>query len=177
MKPIVLAVCLAVIAMSLYASDPPVQGNDSKIAPATHTQTVLSLPENVSSSGDSPLVRAAKSSRRSMKKSTTVITNETLVRTGGHFTTTTPQAQQPITNPTSTAVSWDQMIADVGRKKIEAASAAAQARKLEEQKRLATARQAALMDGDTPEAVYNEQPAIEGGTLQPLKPTVLPTTG
>src|SRR5205823_5594045 len=44
--------------------------------------------------GDSPLVAAAKRTGRLGKKPSNVITNDTLVKTGGHFTTT--KSQEPI---------------------------------------------------------------------------------
>ncbi|MDP9360249.1 MAG: hypothetical protein M3P29_02230 [Acidobacteriota bacterium] len=177
MKLIAIPASLALVALSLYAAEPQAQGkDDAKSQAATHSPTLFSATETVGI-GDSPLVRAAKASRRPGKKSSIVITNETLVRTGGHFTTTTPEAQQPLpTVRPGTDPSWDQMAADARRKTIQAAAAAAEARKAEDQKRIAAARSAALMEGDTPESTYNEPPALEG-TMQQLKPTTPSTTG
>jgi hypothetical protein len=125
-------------------------------------------------SNDSPLVRAAKAAHRPGIKSTTVITNETLIRTGGHFTTTA--AQQPIT-PVQVAPgqSEEQWLAERRRKEIEAVTAAAAAAKTEREKRLAAERAAQLMEGDTPEGMLNDQPAQASGPVQTMKPTT-PTT-
>lgn len=177
MRPIAITVCLSLVALSLYAADPQWQGKeDAKTQTAAHTPTVFSATETVGI-GDSPLVRAAKASRRPGKKSSTVITNDTLVRTGGHFTTTTLEALQPLPKVrTAKGPTEDQLIAEARRKTEQAATAAAEARKTEEQKRTAAARSAALMEGDTPEAIYNDPPALEG-PMQPLKPTTPSTMG
>ena len=177
MKPIAMTACLLLVSLSLFATEPQAQPKDGTKTLATiHGETVLSTAQTVSV-GDSPLVRAAKSSRRSGKKAGTVITNETLVRTGGHFTTTTPEAQKPLpTVKPGTSPSWDQMAADARRKAAQGAAAAAEARKVEEEKKTAAARSAAIMEGDTPESVYSDQRALEG-PVQPLKPTSTSTTG
>jgi hypothetical protein len=70
---------ILVVAAPLFAADPKPVSNPTQQVPQ----------------GDSPLVAAAKRAHRLGKKPTNVITNETLVTTGGHFTTTTQQA--PIT--------------------------------------------------------------------------------
>ena|SRR5437868_9641042 len=59
MKRVFFAICVAVLALPLLAQQE-----------------------------DSPLVRAAKASGRVTKKAKVVITNDTLVRTGGHLATT-----------------------------------------------------------------------------------------
>lgn len=68
-----------VVATPLFAADPK----------------AISNPTQQVQPGDSPLVAAAKRTHRLGKKPTNVITNENLVTSGGHFTTTTQQA--PIT--------------------------------------------------------------------------------
>jgi hypothetical protein len=169
MKPITSIACLFLATLSLSAAEPQSQAkDDAKTQASAHPSTVLSATETVSAD-DSPLVRAAKAARRPGKKSSTVITNETLVRTGGHFTTT--DTQQPLAAVRrSDGPSEAQMIADGRRKAIEATAAAARNKKADEQKKLATARSAQLMEGDTPEAILNDPPPSDG-TIQPLKPT------
>src|SRR5712691_7194163 len=54
----------------------------------------LAVPAS-SQAQDSPLVRAAKASGRLNKKPGIVITNETLVRTGGHFATADVTTEDP----------------------------------------------------------------------------------
>jgi hypothetical protein len=178
MKPIAITACLLLVALSLLAVEPkPKPKDDTKAQATTHVETVFSTTQAVGV-GDSPLVRAAKASRRPGKKSSsTVITNDTLVRTGGHFTTTTSEAQKPLpaVRPDKSP-SWDQMAADARKQTTQAASATAEARKAEEQKKATAARNAALMEGDTPEAIYNDPPPLEG-TMQPIKPTSPSTTG
>lgn len=177
MKPIAMTACLSLVSLSLFAAEPQTQPKKgTKVQATTHNETVLSTAPTVGV-GDSPLVRAAKSSRRPGKKAGTVITNETLLRTGGHFTTTTIEAQKPLpaVRP-GTSSSWEQMAADARKQAAEGATATAEARKAEEQKTTAAARNAALRDGDTAEALYNDQPPLEG-PMPPIKPTSPSTTG
>ena len=75
---------------------------DDEAASPQHTETLLSS-KQAAGIGDSPLVRAAKASNRLDKKPGQVITNETLVRAGGHFTTTTAAAQTPLPAPPAAA--------------------------------------------------------------------------
>lgn len=169
MKPIVISSCLALAALSLVAQT-------AKDAPTTtHLEKQLSVQRTVGI-GDSPLVRAAKASGRLNKKPGQVITNETLVREGGHFTTTTSASQTPLpANPRPNEPSWDQMAANARKSREDAATAAQQARKVEQQKKLAAARAAALAEGDTPEGLYNDPPALEGmpQTIKPLSPETM----
>jgi hypothetical protein len=62
------------------------------------------------------------------------------------------------------------MAADVRRARAEAAAAAGQTRKTEEQKRTAASRAAARAEGNTPEGLYDNPPALEAPTMQPIKP-------
>jgi len=83
------AICL--MAAPLFAADPKPVSN----------------PTQQPAQGDSPLVAAAKRSGRLGKKPAFVITNENLVTTGGHITTTSSQdnlhinAYPPSTIPTT----------------------------------------------------------------------------
>lgn len=172
-KPIALTASLVLATLSLYASDPPSKPKEAaKAQPSAPAPTVLSA-SNVPSV-DSPLVRAAKAAHKPGIKASTVITNETLIRTGGHFTTTA--SQQPIA-PVHVAPgpSEEQWLADRRRKEIEAATAAAAAAKTEQQKKLAAARLEQLMEGDTPEGMLNDQPGQMEGPVQTMKPAA-PTT-
>src|SRR5437868_14522700 len=157
MKPIVISSCFALACVSLFAADPQATKDITTPIQLTHAAKVFSSPQ-ASASGDSPLVRAAKSTNRLTRKpSSQVITNETLVHEGGHFTTTT-EAQKLPPVPTLNGPSMDQMAADAQRTRIEAANAAAQAKKVEQQKRNAAGYANALREGDTPEALYDVQP-------------------
>jgi hypothetical protein len=79
---------LVVVAVPLFAADP-------KPVPNPVQQPVQA---------DSPLVAAAKRANRLGKKPAFVITNETLVTAGGHFTTTVQQAPIHPLPPISTDV-------------------------------------------------------------------------
>ncbi|HXH39574.1 MAG TPA: hypothetical protein VNN08_13165 [Thermoanaerobaculia bacterium] len=174
MKPIVLSSCLALASLSLYAADPQTP-KDSPPPQSTHVQTLLSA--QTSGTGDSPLVRAAKATNRLGKKPTQVITNETLVREGGHFTTTTPEAQAQLPSMSKPAgPSADQIAADARRARAEAAAAADKLKKNEEKKRIAAGRTAAQAEGDTPEGLYTDPPALEG-PMTTIKPSTPETMG
>jgi hypothetical protein len=80
MKRAVVFAAVAVVAMPLFAADPK----------------PISTPQ--AQAAESPLVAAARRANRLGKKPAYVITNDNLVRTGGHFTTTdrqTPLAPAP----------------------------------------------------------------------------------
>jgi len=167
MKLIAISSCFVLAALSLYAADP-------QATPATpqHTEKLLSS-KQAAGSGDSPLVRAAKSTNRLNKKPGQVITNETLIHAGGHFTTTTAQAQLS-TTPAAAATAaqtMDQMAAEQ-RARTAAAATAARAARLQELKKAA---EAARANGETPEALYNEPPALEGPipTVKPMTPETM----
>jgi len=89
MKPLTTAISIAVLALPLCGADQQQQNT------TTTTLTPISAPQQQ----DSPLVRAAKATGRLGKKPTMVITNETLLRTGGHFTSTTLTTQLPAASP------------------------------------------------------------------------------
>jgi hypothetical protein len=166
MKPIAISSCLALAALSLFAADP----QTTYATPTTaHSETLLSSPRTAGI-GDSPLVQAAKATNRLNKKPGQVITNETLVHVGGHFTTTTPQAQttlpaQPLNVPT-----MDQLAIQERRARAETAAAADAARKLAQQKKTAAGLAAARAEGDTAEGIYTDPPALENETIQTGKP-------
>jgi hypothetical protein len=165
MKPIAICSYLAFAALSLYAADPQAANNAPTLT-VKHTQTQIS--PQVVVMGDSPLVRAAKSTNRFSKRTSQVITNETLVREGGHFTTTTVEAQASLPAHKETETAYDQMAAEVRRVQAEKAIAAEQKRKVDEQRRAAGLRPPA---GETAEGLYEDPPALENGNLQPVKPT------
>jgi hypothetical protein len=168
MKPIAISSCLAFAALSLFAAEPQAT---NAVPKTTHNETQLSTNRSAGS-GDSPLVRAAKASNRFNKKPGQVITNETLVHAGGHFTTTTIETQGQLPAVAApTGPTMDQMAAEQRRTRTEAAAVAARNAKLQEQKRAAAARAAARTEGDSPEALYDDPPALEG----PI-PTIKPNT-
>ena len=167
MKPLAISSCLALAALSLYAADP----QTTKAAPPTaHVETLLSSPHTAGAS-DSPLVRAAKSTGRLNKKPGQVITNETLVHVGGHFTTTTAEAQSPLPSQPASVPTMDQLAMQQQRARAETAAAADAARRLTQQKRTAASLAAARAEGDTAEGIYTDPPALENMQVaKPLSP-------
>jgi hypothetical protein len=103
-----------------------------------------------------------------------VITNDTLIRAGGHFTTTTTQQPLPTAPAISRGQAEAQWLADRRKNDAEVAAAAAAARKAEQLKKLAAARAEQLMAGDTPDALLNDPPPLEGGAIQTMKPVTPP---
>ncbi len=178
MKPIALTASLILATLSLYASDPQSKPKEAaKAQPTAPAPAVLSA--SSATGADSPLVRAAKAAHKPGIKASTVITNETLIRTGGHFTTAASlQPMAPVR--IAPGQSEEQWLADRRRKEIEAATAAAVAAKSEQQKKLAAARLEQLMEGDTPEGMLNDQPGQMKGPVQTMKPatpaTMQPTS-
>jgi hypothetical protein len=142
---------IALCALTLVAAD------QQKPTP---TETVLAAPAAVQVQ-DSPLVRAAKATGRLQKKPTNVITNETLVKTGGHFTTTKSQSPLP-TFPEAPPVAPQPRMSTVARQKQEAATKA----KNEAIERKAAARRAdADYNDDSIEPRY-EDPAMQEHMMQ-----------
>src|SRR4051794_1160741 len=127
MKRIAISSCLALAALSLYAADPQTTPSSA------HVETLLSSPRTAGI-GDSPLVQAAKATNRLNKKPGQVITNETLVHVGGHFTTTTAGSQTALPTQPATVPTMDQVALQQQRARAETAAAAAAARRLAQQK-------------------------------------------
>lgn len=162
MKPIALTSCLALAALSLYAADP--QASNTPQSPPTHVlQTQLS--QQVVIRGDSPLVRAAKATNRlGRKPMSQVITNETLLHEGGHFTTPSGEVQALPTYAPGTP-SPEQAAVEKRRK-----AEADQAKKADEKKQAA---RVAASEANS-ENLYSETPAAEG-PMQPMKTSAPPT--
>jgi hypothetical protein len=172
MKPIAISSLLAFAALSLYAADPQA----TTTAPQLVRNEKLLSTTRLSVTGDSPLVRAAKASGRLTKKPGQVITNETLVHAGGHFTTTTAQTQGQLPAvQTATTPTMDQMAAEQRHTRADAAAAATHKAKLQEQQKAAAARVAARAE-ESPEALYSDPPAL-GGPVPTIKPMTPQTLG
>jgi hypothetical protein len=99
MKPLLFA-SFALAAMPLLAGETP--------AP---------VPAATTTAPDSPLVAAAKKSAAKKRKATIVITNDNLIKTGGHITTAA--TQQPL-QPLPPSPSAAQLKAEQERREIEA---------------------------------------------------------
>ena len=90
MKPLLLA-SMALAALPLLAGETQKE-TQSTPAPAVTTTSAPAAP------ADSPLVAAAKASQAKKRKAKIVITNDNLIKTGGHITTanTAPAALPPV---------------------------------------------------------------------------------
>ncbi|MEA2163248.1 MAG: hypothetical protein QOK37_1375 [Thermoanaerobaculia bacterium] len=175
MKPITILVSLVIAAIPLTAGAQQTRADaDAKSGVVPHPPTLLSAPQSASVV-DSPLVRAAKAAHRPGGiKASTVITNETLLRGAGHFTTTNAQQPLPaVLGPKpQTEVEW---LAEMRKKKSDAADAAAASKKADELKKLEAARREQLMEGDSPESILNDPPAATG-PIETMKPAAPPET-
>jgi len=169
MKPLAISSCLALAALSLSAAVP----QTSNATSTGHVETLLSSPRTAGAA-DSPLVRAAKATGRLTRKPGQVITNETLVHVGGHFTTTSAEAQTPLPTQPASVPTMDQLAIQQQRARIETAAAADAARKLTQQKKTAAALAAARAEGDTAEGIYTDPPALENlGAEKPSSPETM----
>lgn len=123
--------------------------------------------------GESPLVRAAKASGRSTtskSKKKMVITNETLAKSGGHISTTSKAAQQPLPAPPRVDPALDKLAADQKKQYNAEKAAAAKAQKEAEEKRKRDAQRAnAIYEGDDAAGIY-EDPATSEGRAEKQSP-------
>ncbi|HEV2720155.1 MAG TPA: hypothetical protein VG323_09060 [Thermoanaerobaculia bacterium] len=120
MKPLLLA-SFAVAALPLLAGETQTQTQSAPApapAPAATTTAAPAVP-------DSPLVAAAKAAQAKQakkRKATIVITNDTLIKSGGHITTAnTPAAALP---PVPPHVSEEEMRAEQAKRAADAKAAA-----------------------------------------------------
>ena len=143
---------LALCALTLSAAEPQQK--------PTTTETVIAAPATVQVQ-DSPLVRAAKATGRLQKKPTNVITNDTLLKTGGHFTTTKSQSPLPPAPQAPPAVVQPRMSA-AERQRQEAAT---KAKKEAADRKTAARRADADFNDDSIEPRY-EDPAMQEHMMQ-----------
>ena len=151
MKRTAIAAVLALGALSLVADEKTsTQAPAPAAAPAT--------------TADSPLVAAAKASGRTKpKKKKMVITNETLAKSGGHITTTSKAAQQPLPAPPRVDPALDKLAADQKKQYDAEKAAAAKAQKEAEEKKKRNAERAnAIVEGDDAEGIYEDPATSEG---------------
>jgi len=114
MKPLLLA-SLAMAALPLLAGETQTQ---TQPAPAPEPAAATTAP----AVADSPLVAAAKASAAKKRKAKIVITNDSLIKTGGHITTAnTPPAALP---PAPPHVSEEEMRAEQLKRAADAKAAA-----------------------------------------------------
>ena len=97
MKATLFTSAIVLCAFTAFAADQQAAPADSETAKTTVSEQTLSAPPASSAQQDSPLVAAAKRTHRLGKNPGTVITNDTLTKSGGHFTTTKTQESLPDT--------------------------------------------------------------------------------
>jgi hypothetical protein len=153
MKTTLITALVAATSLSMVAAD-------QQQATTTAQQTTTAPQPS-----DSPLVRAAKakSTRKSKSKSKMVITNDNLLKSGGHLTTTKEQPPLPALPKADPAV---EKAAQEKQLKAIADEAAAKARKEEEgKKKRALERANATYEGNDPAGIY-EDPAVTERRMQ-----------
>ena len=145
MKRTSIAAALALSALPLLAGEPQ----------ATSTQPPA----------ESPLVAAAKASGRmnpSKTKKKIVITNDNLVKSGGHITTSS-RVPPPLPPPSHTDPEMDRLAKQRQQEYIAKVAAEAKAKRDAEEKRRALAERAnAIYEGDDPAGIYEDPAAAEG---------------
>lgn len=176
MKPITILVSLVIAGIPVMAGAQQTRADaDAKSGVVPHPPTLLSAPQSATVV-DSPLVRAAKAAHRpGGMKASTVITNETLLRGAGHFTTTSAQQPLPLVQggpKPQTEIEW---LAEMRRKASDGAAAAVASKKADELKKLEAARREQLMEGDSPESILNDPPTASG-PIETMKPAAPPET-
>src|SRR5438067_255388 len=126
-------------------------------------QTTTTTTTSTQPPADSPLVRAAKASHTktpSKTKKKIVITNETLAKSGGHITTSNAQPPLPPAPKVDSNVVEMERQRQLGAQQA-AADKARQA--VEDKKKHDEAERAnAMLEGDDPEAVYEDPARSEG---------------
>lgn len=137
-----------------------------KAPPQTSTAAPKAAP-------DSPLVRAAKSASRGKKKPAPVITNDSLLKSGGHITTakSLPPIPRRVDSPPEMTV--DQARAAEKKNREIREAAAAKVKKAEEDRKLQKERNAAIYQGDDAEGML-EDPSLAEGRMNPPTKTDAP---
>lgn len=157
MKALLIA-SFAMAALPLAAAETPQQQPATTTAATTAAAPAASTP---AAAADSPLVKAAKASTKNKRKATITITNDTLVKRGGHITTTASQAPLP---PVAPAPTEEQLRAEQKRKEVEAKAAAERAaaeKKAQERRQAAAERALEAQDGALADSLYDDPATSE----------------
>ncbi len=172
MRRLVLTMSFLITAASLQAAagqqtpEPATESAPPPKAPAMRTLTTTAPVQ-------SPLVRAAKASpKRSKKKSTPVITNGDLSKSGGHVTTAT-KALKPLPVITPDEMTPEQARAVEKHYRELRQAAVAKAKKAEADRKVQKERAAAIYNGDDAEGML-EDPALVEGKMTPQPKSDVP---
>lgn len=172
MKATLLTSALAICAITAVAADTQPQAPPPEPTHPVSQQTLSAPAKNQQQ--DSPLVAAAKRAGRLGKKPTSVITNDTLLKTGGHFTTTQSQEPLPSTKTTGQAGASDAPITTNNAPAPATAPAVDTAKKTADEKAAKTAKAAARRAGADAygESIENvsEDPAAQEGAMRQTTP-------
>lgn len=169
MKATLLTSAVMLCALAAFAADQQQQPTSAaqKQGAPTVEQTLSATPTQARE--DSPLVAAAKRTGRLGKKPGQVITNDTLVKSGGHFTTTKSQdalgseTKQPARSGSDKPLTTNNNPAPAAG----TSAAAPAAKKAEEKKSAASSaarRAAAAFEGDTLDTPTDD-PATQEGVM------------
>ncbi|HKB79469.1 MAG TPA: hypothetical protein VKH35_07125 [Thermoanaerobaculia bacterium] len=165
MKALPLAVSVLMVAGPLLAST-------AEKEPKKNTATKSSTVSASAPTGDSPLVALARATGRLGKKPTNLITNETLVKTGGHLTTTKYITQlPPVTTEPDTKETAEAKALAARKAKEEAEE---KAKKEEAAKAAATARRAAADYYGEDAETRIDDPAAQEHVMQQSTSTAAP---
>lgn len=126
---------------------------------AAETQPAATTTTAGTTTADSPLVQAARAKNK--RKATIVITNDTLLKSGGHITTTASQAPLPPVPPHPTE---EQMRAEQARKATEekiAADRAAAEKRAQERREAAKVRTIEEQEGNSADSLYEDPATME----------------
>ena len=165
MKRLVLSICLLATAASLHSTAVP-QVPDTPLDTGAPALTTTAHPLANTPPAQSPLVRAARSTTRAKKKSA-VITNDNLLKSGGHITTAKNLRPLPNLSPAEMSPEEARAIEKKNRQVREANAAAS--KKAEADRKVQNDRNAAIYNGDDAEGML-EDPALVEGRMDPRQP-------
>lgn len=168
MKQLSIACCL-LLAASVLSADEAKKAETKK---ADTTSTAASAPapaaapivtSDTPNAGDSPLVAAAKKSKRNKAKPSNVITNDTLARSGGHITQAEKLPDIPAPPPPPKAKPVDPMAAEYARRAeaVKKQEAEKKAKEIAAKKKADAERATAAMNGDTLDDRFDDPAAAE----------------
>lgn len=164
MKHLILSISLLASAASLHATAVPQVPDtplDTGVPALTTTHSLANTPP-----AQSPLVRAARATTRTKKKSA-VITNDNLLKSGGHITTA--KALRPLPNLTPAEMTPEQARAIEKKNRENREAKKAQAQQAKAAQKLQNDRNAAIYNGDDAEGMLDD-PALVEGRMNPQQP-------
>lgn len=154
--------CSLLLAASVLSADETKKAEPKPAAPATSTAPVVNAPPGPT---DSPLVAAAKKSKRNQAKPKNVITNDTLAKSGGHLTESPKLPDLPTPPPPPKPAPVDPLAADRARR-AELQKKQDEEKKLAEKKKADGARARAASENDSLDERFEDPAAAEHAMQQ-----------